>query len=80
MARKNNNIKSKYYQIKVKGFLDKKWTAWFDRMEISYEEGKTILTGYITDQSALHGLLNKIRDLNLTLISVDQINKNENEN
>ena len=75
MAKQNFNIKPKYYQIKVKDHLDQKWIDRFEGMEISYEEGITILTGYVADQSALHGLLNKIRDLNLTLLSVDQINK-----
>jgi hypothetical protein len=55
------------YKIKVKGILDRKWSEWFEGMAISYEEDSTILEGPIADQAALHGLLARIRDLNLTL-------------
>ena len=63
-------------KIEIKGHVDKKWADWFENMEIIYHEDTTILTGYLPDQSALHGLLNKIRDLNLTLISVKTDSKN----
>lgn len=58
-------------QIVVKGHLDKKWKNWFGGMEISYKEDLTILTGIITDESLMHGILNRIRDLNIKLISVN---------
>lgn len=58
-------------KIKIKGLLDNKWQDWFEGMEISYEEENTILSGTITDESYLHGILNQIRDLNLKLISVN---------
>jgi hypothetical protein len=61
-------------KIKVLGHLDKQWKAWFDNLEIEYEGENTILTGVIADQAALHGLINKIRDLNLKLISIDTEN------
>jgi hypothetical protein len=59
------------YTITVKGHLDASWSDWFDAMTITHaENGETLLSGPVFDQSALHGLLNKVRDLGLTLISV----------
>jgi hypothetical protein len=59
------------YQIRIAGLLDSSWSEWFDGLAISYSaEDTTILTGPLPDQAALHGVLNKIRDLGLTLISV----------
>jgi hypothetical protein len=63
-----------FYQIKVKGHLDLHWREWFDGMTISHEaNGETVLAGPVIDQAALHGLLLKIRDLNLTLLSVHRV-------
>ena len=60
-----------HYEIKVKGRLANHWSEWFDGLEINHDQlGNTVFTGDIPDQSALHGLLTKIRDMNLTLISV----------
>jgi hypothetical protein len=64
---------SKDYRIKLKGCLDPKWSDWFVQMAISTEGGVTILEGAVADQAALHGLLIRIRDLNLTLLSVERI-------
>ncbi|MBW2409171.1 MAG: hypothetical protein JRF72_05195 [Deltaproteobacteria bacterium] len=61
------------YRIRLKGLLGQKWSDWFGEMDISTEGDETILSGQVTDQAALHGLFNKIRDLNLTLLSVEQI-------
>ena len=61
-----------HYRIKLKGRLDQNWSDWFEQMAISTEGDQTILTGPLADQAALHGLLIRIRDLNLTLISVEQ--------
>ncbi len=59
------------YQIRIKGHLDRRWTDWFGGMTITLEEnGYTLLTGPVVDQAALHGLLRKVRDLGLPLISV----------
>lgn len=59
------------YQIRVKGHLDKKWSDWFDGFSITQVENEeTLLVGTVTDQAALHGLLNKIRDLSLPLLSI----------
>ena len=62
-------------KIKIKGQLDKKWTEWFENMQIIYDDENTILTGEVKDQAALHGIINKIRDLNLKLISVNPDNE-----
>jgi hypothetical protein len=63
---------SDYYEITIKGHLDAYWSEWFAGLELTYLEGdETLLAGPLTDQSALHGLLERIRDLNLTLISVN---------
>jgi hypothetical protein len=58
-------------EIKVEGHLDKKWKSSFEGMEISYAGNNTMLTVYIKDEAHLHGILNRIRDLNLKLISVN---------
>lgn len=59
------------YEIRVEGALDEHWTAWFDGMQITpHIEGVTVIAGPVTDQAALHGLLAKIGDLGLPLISV----------
>ena len=63
-------------KIKVEGILDSKWQDWFEGMEISYEEENTILKGTVSDESHLHGILNRIRDLNLKLISVNPHEEN----
>ena len=72
---------SAIYQIQVQGRLRKGWSRWFDGMEIAVKSelpGPTItfLTGEVADQSALHGLLNRIRDLGIPLISVQLISPN----
>ena len=57
------------YTIKVEGRLDERWADYFEGLTITYAQGTTTLTGPVKDQAALHGLLNRIRDLNLNLIS-----------
>jgi hypothetical protein len=62
------------YQITVKGLLDQKWSDWFDGFAITLQRGdETLLTGPVTDQAALHGMLAKIRDLGLPLLSVQRV-------
>jgi hypothetical protein len=66
------------YQIRIKGHLDNLWTDWFDGLTITLEDyGDTLLTGPVVDQAALHGLLKKVRDLGMPLLSVVQVQINE---
>ena len=59
------------YRIRLKEKLDQCWSAWLGGMMVNHEaNGETVLTGEVVDQAALHGLLSKVRDLHLTLISV----------
>ncbi|GHO50624.1 hypothetical protein [Ktedonospora formicarum] len=59
------------YEIRVQGQLDQHWSAWFDGLEISYDaHGNTMLRGPLVDEAALHGVLNKVRDLALPLLEV----------
>lgn len=63
------------YEIRVEGVLDARWSEWFDGMTVASEPaGRTLIAGTVTDQAALHSVLAKIRDLGLTLISVQQVN------
>jgi hypothetical protein len=62
------------YQIRIKGHLGPRWTDWFGGMTITLEDnGDTLLTGPVVDQAALHGLLRRVRDLGLPLISVTRV-------
>ena len=62
------------YEIRLKGHLDSRWAAWFDGLSLTNEsDGTTIIHGPVADQSALYGLLQKVRDLGLPLVSVTQV-------
>ena len=62
------------YELRVEGHLDNRWSAWFDGLVLTRErDGTTILRGVVTDQAELHGLLAKVRDLGVPLISIRPI-------
>ncbi len=62
------------YEIRVKGHLDRHWSDWFGGLKITnLENGEAVLSGEIVDQAALHGVLNKVRDLNLALVAVSSV-------
>ncbi len=62
------------YEIRIKGHLDTRWAAWFDGLSLSLEsDGTTIIRGPVTDQAALHGLLQRVRDVGLPLVSVTRV-------
>ena len=62
------------YEIRLKGHLDARWAAWFDGLSVTHEDdGITVIHGPVVDQTALHGLLRKVRDVGLPLISVMRV-------
>jgi hypothetical protein len=64
---------TEFYEIKLRGHLDAYWAEWFDGLTVTHDEdGSTVLCGPISDQAALHGLLAKVRDLGLPLLSVNR--------
>ena len=77
---KTNASQPVVYQIRIKGHLDRQWTDWFEGLTITLEEdGDTLLTGPVADQAALHGLLKKVRDLGMPLVSVNRVQINETQ-
>ncbi|MBI5303000.1 MAG: hypothetical protein HY868_12755 [Chloroflexi bacterium] len=74
MPNEHEPSQSQVYQIRIKGHLDSQWADWFEGMTITLEEnGDTLLTGAVVDQAALHGLLKKVRDLGMPLVSVNRV-------
>jgi len=68
------------YQITIRGHLGPEWTGWFEGLTITREDdGHTVLTGPVADQAALHGLLKKIRDLGVPLLSVNPVEPGQND-
>ena len=69
----DQDAQHRVYQIKVQGRLDESWSSWFNSMTIAAEGDTTTLTGAVVDQAALRGILSRLWDLNLALISVNPI-------
>ncbi len=68
------------YEIRVKEHLDQRWAEWFDGLTLTrHSDGTTLLEGSLADQTALHGVLHKIRDLALTIISIQLIDKKDED-
>jgi hypothetical protein len=61
------------YEIRVEGVLDQRWTAWFEGLEIDSDQSQTVIWGPVADQAALHGLLNRVCDLGLVIVSVRRL-------
>ena len=65
---------SMVYQIRIRGHLSQRWVGWFDGLSIVLEEdGNTLLMGTVIDQAALHGVLKRVRDLGMPLLSVNSV-------
>ena len=74
MTKLQNEPERKIYEIKLKGHLNQSWADWFEGLTFAHKsDGTTTLMGEIVDQAALHGMLKKIRDLGLPLLSVNQV-------
>ena len=67
------------YEIRVAGVLDSRWACWFDGLQVSGQSEETVICGLLADQPALHGLLTKVRDLGLCLISVRRLGVGQDE-
>ncbi len=68
------------YQIRIKGHLGRQWTNWFEGLTITLEDnGEMLLTGPVVDQAALHGLLRKVRDVGMPLLSVSRVEPGQAE-
>jgi hypothetical protein len=61
------------YEVRVDGVLDGRWSQWFEGLRIDHQRGETILSGTLPDQPALHGILDKVRDLGLSIIAVRRL-------
>ena len=68
-----------HYEVRVAGVLDSRWAAWFNDLQISGQGEETVICGLLADQPALHGLLTKVRDLGLCLISVRRLDSSQDE-
>jgi hypothetical protein len=69
-----------FYELRIKGHLGDQWSDWFEGMNITLQEnGSTLITGPVLDQAELHGLLKKVRDVGLTLLSVNQYHSTKGE-
>ena len=77
---KNDHGQPMVYQIRIEGHLGLQWTDWFGGVSITLEDsGNTLLTGPVVDQAALFGLLKKVRDLGMSLVSVNRIKPDQKD-
>ena len=68
------------YEIRFKGHLDSRWTAWFDGLSLAHDsDGTTVIHGLVADQAALHGLLQKVRDVGLPQVSVTSVDPDQTD-
>ena len=65
--------RSAHYEIRVEGILDQRWAAWFGGLQIASDNSQTVISGPVADQAALHGLLNRVSDIGLVLVSVRRL-------
>jgi hypothetical protein len=70
---KEKELDKTFYEIQVKGYLDARWNELFDGMSIAWQDNVTTISGEVADQAALHGLLARVRDYGLTLISIKSV-------
>ncbi len=68
-----NSSQGKIYQIRIAGQLGSRWEDWFEGLAITLDGGDTVITGLVVDQAALHGLLKRVRDLGMPLVSVTPV-------
>lgn len=68
-----NTEESGWYEVRLHGRLDPLWSTWLDGMEVTTTDGTTVVRGHVEDQSALHGLLSRLGDIGVRLISVAQL-------
>ncbi|WP_432875736.1 hypothetical protein ACQPYH_24730 [Kribbella sp. CA-245084] len=74
------NHESAWYEIRLQGRIDPRWAAWFDGLTVSARtDGTTVIHGHVADQAALHGLLQRLRDLGLPLLSVDRVDPDQTQ-
>ena len=80
MSNNHQTNEAMIYQIRLQGHLGRQWTEWFEGMTITLEDnGDTLITGPVADQSALHGLLKKERDLGMPLLSVTSVESDQTD-
>jgi hypothetical protein len=73
-GKRSHTSQPSLYQIRIEGYLDPQWTGWFSGLTVTLKEnGYTLLTGPVADQAALFGLLKKIRDLGMSLVSINRV-------
>jgi hypothetical protein len=74
----SNGTHAEFFEIHVKGHLDSSWADWLEGLEIKLlDNGEMVLSGHIVDQAALMGILNRLHNLNLTLLSINKVDRNK---